>query len=111
MFQNGLPVNLQNHPGCIFEVPNTDVPSPVQRTSHNPNPSVITVLHQVLSNQFYITKTILFLAIAEKSLIRMTCKLLRANLEMGRTLRYSPTRDFYLFRNEVLEPGEGGVNA
>jgi hypothetical protein len=111
MFQNGLPVKLLDRHGCTYEVPNTDVPSPVQQTSHNPNPSAITVLNQVLSSQSYITKTILFLAAAEKSLFRITCNLLRANLATGRTLRYSPTRDFYLFRNEVLIPGEGGVNA
>ena len=109
MFKTGL--TLQNQFCNAYQVLCRDVPSPAQVSSRNATPKFNTILIQPNLIQFHIIKAILFLVRVEKSLIHITRNFLHANLVMGWTLCCSSTCDLYPFRNEVLIPGEGGVNA
>jgi len=110
MFENGWQITNQAYRCSTHNARFSNLLCAAQLSSNDQIPDNTTVPLQPLSSQSYITKPIIFLTSVEKSMIRRTC-VLRANLNLGWTLRYSSACDSHLFRNKVLMPGEGGVNA
>jgi hypothetical protein len=110
MLENGWPTTNQDQHGCTSNAQFSSLLCFTQVLNDNQTPGSAAALIPSLSSQSYITKSIFFLTSVEKSLIRRTC-VLRANLNLRWTLRYSPVCDSYLYRSKVLIFGEGGVNA